>query len=165
MQIFERRKNVKEVDAHVDLYARSKVKTCPKNSRYTGARYNRVRNFGRCFSGYCNYGNNGFPSKITRTLGANSKRHLWLITRSKLANFVRAQRFNLGKRIVQTLLGTNGQSSAEYAVVASISVGIVVALGLLSNSLEAGLFVQHAIESASHNVSDAFGGIVDVFCY
>lgn len=58
-----------------------------------------------------------------------------------------------------------GQSTVEYAVVMAASLAVVVALGLLWNAVDDGLFVQHAVASASHNVQGAFGGVADVFCY
>lgn len=58
-----------------------------------------------------------------------------------------------------------GQSTVEYAVVMAASLTVVVALGLLWNAVDGGMFVQHAVASASHNVQGAAGGVTDVFCY
>lgn len=58
-----------------------------------------------------------------------------------------------------------GQSTVEYAVVLTAFMGIVVALGMLMGSLEDGVFVEHAITAASHNVEVLLGGTADVFSY
>lgn len=58
-----------------------------------------------------------------------------------------------------------GQSTVEYAVVMAAVLAIVIALGMLWGAIDGGMFVQHAVASASHNVQGAAGGIADVFCY
>ncbi len=58
-----------------------------------------------------------------------------------------------------------GQSTVEYAVIVGTSIAIVVALGLLAQALNDGMFIEHAINSASHNIHVLFGGTADVFSY
>lgn len=58
-----------------------------------------------------------------------------------------------------------GQSTVEYAVVMAASLAVVVTLGMLWDAVDGGMFVQHAVASASHNVQGAIGGMADVFCY
>lgn len=58
-----------------------------------------------------------------------------------------------------------GQSTVEYAAVMAATVAIVVALGLLWNSIGDGMFVKHAVAAASHNVQGMLGGMADVFSY
>lgn len=58
-----------------------------------------------------------------------------------------------------------GQSTVEYAVVMAAMLCVVAALGMLGNAVDAGLFVQHAVASASHHLQGMLGGVTDVFSY
>ena len=58
-----------------------------------------------------------------------------------------------------------GQSTVEYAIVLTAFLGIIVAIGLLGNALGDGLFIDHAIMAASHNIGVLLGGGADVFSY
>lgn len=58
-----------------------------------------------------------------------------------------------------------GQSTVEFAVVMAAGLAIVVAIGALSNAVEGGMFVEHAVMAASHSLSGALGGAADVFSY
>lgn len=58
-----------------------------------------------------------------------------------------------------------GQSTVEYAVVLVAVLCVVVALGALWRALETGLFVEHALASASHHVRACAGWVADVFAY
>lgn len=59
-----------------------------------------------------------------------------------------------------------GQSSVEYAVVLAGFLALLIALGLLHNSLREGLFVQHALLSASHHINAVHSGVLhDAFLY
>ncbi|MBU5404822.1 hypothetical protein KQI08_02670 [Paraeggerthella hongkongensis] len=59
-----------------------------------------------------------------------------------------------------------GQSTVEFAIVAAAFISVLVALGALWRSLKSGLFVDHALASASHHVQGVLaGGIADVFLY
>lgn len=54
----------------------------------------------------------------------------------------------------------------EYAIVLAGLLCVAVGLGALSNALSDGLFVQHALASASHHVqAAALGSVGDVFSY
>ena len=53
----------------------------------------------------------------------------------------------------------------EYAVVMAAMLCVIAVLGMLGNAVDAGLFVQHAIASASHSLQNSLGGAIDVFCY
>lgn len=58
----------------------------------------------------------------------------------------------------------DGQSTVEFAIVTAAFLVIVVALSLLWNMGDTGIFIDHAISSASHHLQDAAAGIVgDVF--
>lgn len=58
-----------------------------------------------------------------------------------------------------------GQSSVEFAIVLGAIMCIVVALGALASAIYDGMFVEHAVMAASHNVEGSVGGTIDVFCY
>jgi hypothetical protein len=54
----------------------------------------------------------------------------------------------------------------EYVVVGTVLVVLVVALGLLMRVLDAGLFVEHAAQSASHTIAgNPVGSVGDVLLY
>ena len=70
-----------------------------------------------------------------------------------------------------------GQSSVEYAIVFAAFLAMVVGLGAVANLLESGLVLEHALQSASHHLSNvlfssfmrpssdvAFGG-VRLWCF
>lgn len=60
----------------------------------------------------------------------------------------------------------SGQGTVEYALVTAAFVVMLVALGALGRTLESGLFVEHALASASHHVQLAApGSVSDVFLY
>ena len=59
---------------------------------------------------------------------------------------------------------TCGQSTVEFAIVTAALLIVVVAISLLWNLGEQGIFIEHAISSASHHLQEAAAGIVgDVF--
>lgn len=63
-------------------------------------------------------------------------------------------------------LGCKGQATVEYLIVGIILMAVILGLGSLSSRLQEGLFVQHAVESASHAVStNTLGAIGDVLLY
>ena len=61
--------------------------------------------------------------------------------------------------------GSAGQSTVEFAVVAAALLAIVVGLGALWRAFGDGLFVMHAVASASHHVQGAIGAMADVFAF
>lgn len=59
-----------------------------------------------------------------------------------------------------------GQATVEFAVIAAAFFSLVVALGVLWRAFDQGLFIQHALSSASHHIeSVSLGGIADVFLF
>lgn len=54
----------------------------------------------------------------------------------------------------------------EFAVVTAALLAVVIACGVLWRALEGGLFVDHALASASHHLQMVVpGNIADVFLY
>lgn len=59
-----------------------------------------------------------------------------------------------------------GQSSVEYAIVFAAFLAMVVGLGAVANLLESGLVFEHALQSASHHLSNvAAAAWADIFLY
>ena len=58
-----------------------------------------------------------------------------------------------------------GQGTVEYAVVAAALLAVIVGIGVLWRAFDAGLFVEHAVASASHHVAGAAGAVIDVFSF
>ncbi|MCI8469593.1 MAG: hypothetical protein HFJ75_08965 [Eggerthellaceae bacterium] len=66
----------------------------------------------------------------------------------------------------QRLVGDDrGQATVEYAVVAALALGALVAGSLLARALGGGLLVEHALMAATHHAQLAAGWAADVFCY
>ena len=62
--------------------------------------------------------------------------------------------------------GEGGQGTVEFAVVTGAFLVVAVACGALWHALGDGLFVEHALVSASHHVQLAApGNAADVFLY
>ncbi|MEF2655321.1 MAG: TadE/TadG family type IV pilus assembly protein [Eggerthellaceae bacterium] len=59
-----------------------------------------------------------------------------------------------------------GQSTVEFAIVCAAFLSVVIALGSLWRIFDLGLVVDHALQSASHHLSQvASGAWLDVFLY
>lgn len=59
-----------------------------------------------------------------------------------------------------------GQATVEFALVTAGLLATIVACGALWQSFEGGLFVEHALMSASHHIQGAsLGAVADVFLY
>lgn len=64
------------------------------------------------------------------------------------------------------VLDNRGQSTVEFALITAGFVGLIVGLGALWHVFDAGLFIEHALASASHHVHMVSVGVVgDVFLY
>lgn len=71
---------------------------------------------------------------------------------------------NMKKTIHKIWLDTCGQGTVEFAVVTAAFLCIVIALFVLWDRADSGMFIEHALGAASHHVQEAFLGIVgDVF--
>ncbi|MDO4889747.1 MAG: hypothetical protein Q3963_00170 [Coriobacteriaceae bacterium] len=63
-------------------------------------------------------------------------------------------------------LSRQGQGTLEYALVVAAFLAMLVGAAALWKMLDAGLPVQHALQSASHHISSAApGAFSDVFMY
>ncbi len=72
----------------------------------------------------------------------------------------------LRRRVRFVLRKCAGQGSVEYALVLFAFLGVIAGLGLLGNVLDAGVLIEHALQSASHHLSSAApGALSDVFMY
>lgn len=68
------------------------------------------------------------------------------------------------KRVLKKIENTRGQSTVEFAIVTAALLVVVIALGMLWNLGDDGIFVDHAQSSASHHLENAAAGIVgDLF--
>lgn len=62
--------------------------------------------------------------------------------------------------------GHLGQSTVEFAIVCAAFLTVVIALGALWRIFDLGLVMDHALQSASHHLSQvASGAWLDVFLY
>lgn len=62
-------------------------------------------------------------------------------------------------------MGERGQGTVEFAVVTAAFMAIVVAFGALWGALGSGLFVDHALASASHRLVASDEAAQDVLRY
>ena len=69
------------------------------------------------------------------------------------------------KRHQQLVADESGQSTVEYAIVFTALLAVVAGAGALMGVLGDGLFVQHAVTSASHSVASSVMGITDALCF
>lgn len=59
-----------------------------------------------------------------------------------------------------------GQSTVEYAIILAAFLAVVLGLGALWHLFDAGLVVDHALQSASHHLWQVSeGALIDVFLY
>lgn len=58
-----------------------------------------------------------------------------------------------------------GQSTVEFAIILAALLCIAVGLGALWHVMRDGLFVSHAVSSASHNLTGGTGAWLDVLAY
>lgn len=59
-----------------------------------------------------------------------------------------------------------GQVTVEFVVILAAFFAIALALGVVWRALEGGLFVDHALQSASHHMETVVPGVIaDVFLY
>ena len=59
-----------------------------------------------------------------------------------------------------------GQSSVEYVIVFAAFLAMVIGLAALANLLESGLVLEHALQSASHHLSNVpTAAWADIFLY
>ena len=74
--------------------------------------------------------------------------------------------YKLSKASQDFLRGCNGQATLEFALVCMAFMGIVFTLSVLWKVLQGGLFVDHALSSASHHLQSISAGVIgDVFLY
>ena len=69
------------------------------------------------------------------------------------------------KFVVKKLKNRSGQSTVEFAIIALVLMIIIAALSFFSEKVEAGIFMNHAISAASHNVVDSISGLADAFSF
>ena len=63
-------------------------------------------------------------------------------------------------------LGSAGQATLESVIVGTVLLALILGLGALSNRLAEGLFVEHALRSASHALGPNTAGVIgDVILY
>lgn len=71
-----------------------------------------------------------------------------------------------GCRVRRALGWEKGQATVEFAIVLAAFVVVAVGLSALWHALDQGVFVQHALQSASHHLEGAESGAWgDVLAY
>jgi hypothetical protein len=69
-------------------------------------------------------------------------------------------------RSYRILWSRSGQSTVEYALVSLVLLAIIIALAIIATRLSEGLFVEHAMASASHSFTENSSGFLgDVVLY
>lgn len=94
------------------------------------------------------------PTEAARAVGQHRRRDQRAVE-EKGGAVIRAGSFN-----------ECGQGTVEFALVTAAFLAAVIALGALWRGLEAGMFVDHALMSASHHIQMTMpGSVADVFLY
>ena len=109
--------------------------------RRTRSRNHRVCDLGRSACGDCDYRDHCLQAQARRAVERDLQWHQQLVA------------------------DESGQSTVEYALVFTALLAVLAGAGALMGVLGDGLFVQHAVTSASHCVSASIGGITDAFCF
>jgi uncharacterized membrane protein len=65
--------------------------------------------------------------------------------------------------MIRKVKNNAGQATTEFAIVMFVLLIILVALSVLSDKVQIGVFIEHAISAASHNVVDSVSGVADAF--
>jgi len=64
------------------------------------------------------------------------------------------------------LRGSEGQATLEFALVCMAFMAIAFTLSILWQAIQGGLFIDHALSSASHHLQSVTAGVIgDVFLY
>ncbi len=104
-------------------------------------RNHRICDLGRRACGDCDYRDHCFQAKAARALGCDIQ---W------------------DKRLIAD---ERGQSTVEYAIVFSALLCVLAGIGALMGVLDGGVFVHHAVTSASHCVQSSLTGLTDTLCF
>ena len=105
------------------------------------SRHHRICDLGRRACGDCDYRDHCFQAKAARALGCDIQ---W------------------DKRLIAD---ERGQSTVEYAIVFSALLCVLAGIGALMGVLDGGVFVHHAVTSASHCVQSSLTGLTDTLCF
>lgn len=125
--------------------------------------HDRIRHFGGSSCRDCHSCHNRVQAEAGRALAGDSHRNTRSV-RQRLRRGRDAERHF--RKVLKGFRGDErGQSTVEYAVLMAAGLSMIVAAGLLANAVGDGVFVEHALSAASHNVSSSAGGFVDVFCF
>lgn len=177
-EVYERRDTTKTA---ISVSSSSKQAGVRKRSRH-----NRIRHLGGSIGSHSDHSHNGFSTEIAGAMGCDRKWDLEplgvsaateedscvdymsfpvaLVEPSRRRGRMRPIK-DLIEECCQSLRSQSGQSTVEFAIVFVALLCVLAGIGLLMNAVESGMFVDHAIASASHNASIAPGGMVDVFSY
>lgn len=109
--------------------------------RRTRPRNHRICDLGRSACGDCDYRDHCLQAKAARALGCDIQ---W------------------DKRLIAD---ERGQSTVEYAIVFSALLCVLAGIGALMGVLDGGVFVHHAVTSASHCVQSSLTGLTDTLCF
>lgn len=187
MQVLERKavehgddpKGHEGVQGSKDHDSRNGLQTGSQSSLHEGSRNHRICHLSRRSRSNRDTGDHDLQTKIGGALERHRNGNQRSLTLSdKVIDLLRlsalSERFGFGlakktedhyRNILFGLNDPRGQSTVEFAVVMAGCLLVVVVLGMLSTAIQNDLFVEHAVFSASHNVSGAIGAIVDVFVY
>lgn len=144
----DQKANCKDVD-------KSLRKPAIKNCRSEGSGNDGVRHPCRRARGHCDSGDHRVSPPLAGAVGRDLFRHQQPVTAS----------CRVFARVHAKAKDGSGQGTVEYAIVVAAFLVVVVGLGLLRQSLGSGLFVEHALASASHHLAGATGAIIDVFSF
>ena len=123
-----------------------------------GAGHDRVRDSRRCARRHRDSRHNLVPPENPGALGCDRKRYQRVVTNPRAKDALAL--------LADKMRSEQGQGTVEYAVVLTGVLCAVMGLGALAKAMGEGLFVEHALMSASHHLQlVALGSVADIFAF
>lgn len=145
----------------------SGIGSARKGRLRTRSRHHRICHLGRSSRSHRHHSDHDIPPQIAGTVGCDSSGDIGTIatdrSKDRIGRFVALR--DLVTDCVSKLEVESGQGTVEYALILSACLAVVVGIGMLMGSIEDGVFVEHVVTAASHNVEVLLGGAADVFSY
>ena len=131
-----------------------------------GAGHDRVRDSRRCARRHRDSRHNLVPPENPGALGCDRKRYQRVVTNPRAKDALALLADKMRSELEHVSFNEPRQGTVEYAVVLTGVLCAVMGLGALAKAMGEGLFVEHALMSASHHLQlVALGSVADIFAF